>query len=847
MFRRRFVRGLFALLTVALTLSLVVACGPQPTEAPEPTAVPEEAEEEPEPEAPAENQLEIYSWWAGDEGPALDALIALYDEKYPDVELINATVAGGSGTEAKAVLKTRMLGGDPPDSFQVHAGQELIGTWVVADRMEDLTFLFEEQGWMDKFPPGLLDLLSTDDGIWSVPVNIHRSNVLWYIPDNLEEWGVEVPGTWDEFLEICPTLQDQGVVPLALGRNWTHNHLWEAVAVSELGPDGWNALWAGEKAWTDADVKATWDLFGQILECTNEDAASLSWQQATDLVINGDAAFNEMGDWAAQYFTVINEMEPGEEYAWAPSPGTDGVFIALSDSFGLPQDAPNRDNVIAWLKLLGSVEGQDAFNPLKGSIAARLDSDLSKYNVYGQSAAADWSQDVVVGSLAHGAVANETFMNGFASGMEVFLNTRSADATADALQELCVEADICVEGAAAPAEEEALSGQLEIYSWWAGDEGPALDALIALYDEKYPDVELINATVAGGSGTEAKAVLKTRMLGGDPPDSFQVHAGQELIGTWVVADRMEDLTFLFEEQGWMDKFPPGLLDLLSTDDGIWSVPVNIHRSNVLWYIPDNLEEWGVEVPGTWDEFLEICPTLQDQGVVPLALGRNWTHNHLWEAVAVSELGPDGWNALWAGEKAWTDADVKATWDLFGQILECTNEDAASLSWQQATDLVINGDAAFNEMGDWAAQYFTVINEMEPGEEYAWAPSPGTDGVFIALSDSFGLPQDAPNRDNVIAWLKLLGSVEGQDAFNPLKGSIAARLDSDLSKYNVYGQSAAADWSQDVVVGSLAHGAVANETFMNGFASGMEVFLNTRSADATADALQELCVEADICK
>jgi glucose/mannose transport system substrate-binding protein len=93
----------------------------------------------------------------------------------------------------------------------------------------------------------------------------------------------------------------------------------------------------------------------------------------------------------------------------------------------------------------------------------------------------------------------------------------------------------------------------------------------------------------------------------------------------------------------------------------------------------------------------------------------------------------------------------------------------------------------------------------------------------------------------------MGSAEGQDVFNPLKGSIAAHLDSDLSKYNAYGQSAAESWANDTVVGSLAHGAVANETFMNGFASAMEIFLSTRDATATTNALQELCVEAEICQ
>lgn len=114
-----------------------------------------------------------------------------------------------------------------------------------------------------------------------------------------------------------------------------------------------------------------------------------------------------------------------------------------------------------------------------------------------------------------------------------------------------------------------LSGELEIFSWWAGDEGPALQALIKQYKAQNPKVKVIDATVTGGSGVNAKAVLKTRMLGNEPPDSFQVHSGQELIGTWVKADRMEDLTFLFEEQGWMDVFPEGLIKLIGTDEGIW--------------------------------------------------------------------------------------------------------------------------------------------------------------------------------------------------------------------------------------------------------------------------------------
>jgi glucose/mannose transport system substrate-binding protein len=392
----------------------------------------------------------------------------------------------------------------------------------------------------------------------------------------------------------------------------------------------------------------------------------------------------------------------------------------------------------------------------------------------------------------------------------------------------------------------AQTGKLEIFSWWAGDEGPALEALIRLYKQRYPNVEVINATVTGGAGVNAKAVLKTRMLGGDPPDTFQVHAGQELIGTWVVADRMEDLSGLFRQEGWLTKFPKGLLDLLSYKGGIWSVPVNIHRSNVMWYLPAKLREWGVTPPRTWAEFLATCQTLKRKGLeAPLALGENWTQQHLWESVALALLGPDGWNDLWSGELKFTDPKAVAVWETFGKVLDCANKDAAGLSWQQAVDRVVQGQAAFNIMGDWAAGYMSTTLKLKPGEGFGWAPSPGTQGVFMMLSDSFGLPKGAKNRQNTLNWLRLVGSLEGQDTFNPLKGSIAARLDSDPKKYNAYGQSAMKDWQSNRIVGSLVHGAVAPESFMSQFGTVMEIYLQGRNARAAANAAQAIASQVGL--
>ena len=392
---------------------------------------------------PAQQKLEIFSWWAGDEGPALQALVEQYTRMYPGVTVDNAAMTGGAGVNVRALLKTRMLVGDPPDSFQVHAGQELIGTWVAANRMEDLTPLYKSEGWMTRFPRALISFLSSLGGIWSVPADIQRSNVIWYIPANLKDWGVAPPRTWDEFLATCKVLQDKGVeTPLAVGESWTVNHLWESVALGVLGPDNWAALWSGKLKFTDPRAVRVWDMFGQVLAYANTESAGyreadgsgLSWQQAADRLVKGDAAFTIMGDWTAGYMATTLKLTPGVDFGWAPSPSTSGVFLMLSDSFGLPKGIKDRTAAIGWLKLLGSQNGQDMFNPLNGSIAARLDSDLSIYNAYSQSAAKDWRSNRIAGSLVHGVAAPESFTSQFSAVMDIFLAAKDSRAAANAAQ-----------------------------------------------------------------------------------------------------------------------------------------------------------------------------------------------------------------------------------------------------------------------------------------------------------------------------------------------------------------------------------------------------------------------------
>jgi glucose/mannose transport system substrate-binding protein len=352
----------------------------------------------------------------------------IYRELHPNVLLINATVAGGAGSNAKAVLATRMKGGDPPDSFQVHAGHELIDTWVVAGRMEPITFVFQERGYLAAYPRGLVDIISWKGEIYSAPVNIHRSNVLWYNTRIFAEHGLRAPSGSEEMLAVCHKLSGAGITPLALGDNgiWAATHLFESVALAVLGSEGYRGLWDGSTRWDSPAARQAIARFIGLLDYVNSDHAALSWDGAAQYVADGKAAMTVMGDWVEGYFKAKG-LTPGREFGWAASPGTAGSFLMLSDSFGLPKGAQHRAQAIDWVALCASREGQDAFNPKKGSIPARTDGDPRLYDAYLRSAMADFAGNRIVPSVAHGAAASQGWVNQINQVMSTLLTERNLD------------------------------------------------------------------------------------------------------------------------------------------------------------------------------------------------------------------------------------------------------------------------------------------------------------------------------------------------------------------------------------------------------------------------------------
>ncbi|OLT22137.1 sugar ABC transporter substrate-binding protein [Ornithinimicrobium sp. CNJ-824] len=363
-------------------------------------------------------------------------------------------------------------------------------------------------------------------------------------------------------------------------------------------------------------------------------------------------------------------------------------------------------------------------------------------------------------------------------------------------------------GTAGGGEEDA--SEVQVMTWWAqGSEKAGLEALVEVFNEQHPDTEFVNAALAGGGGSQAKQKLQADLQAENPPDTFQAHAGAEL-QDYIDAGQIEDVSNLYDEFGLTDVFPETLMEQLTVDDKIYSIPSNVHRSNVTWVNPAVLEEVGIDPsspPADLDAWMADMEKVADAGKIPVSLGMDWTQTHLLENILLSELGPEAYNGLWDGSTDWGGSEVNSALTKFGQIVEWSNTDRDGLDWEPALQQVMEGNAAYNVMGDWAVAAYDA-QDMTGGEDYLYWPVPGTDGIFNYLADSFTLPVGAPHPGGTKAWLDTISSAEGQLAFNTVKGSIPARTDIDAAEFPEYQQSAMEDFSSDTIVGSLAHGAAA---------------------------------------
>nr|WP_319513273.1 ABC transporter substrate-binding protein [uncultured Cohaesibacter sp.] len=324
-----------------------------------------------------QQDAEVMHWWtSGSEAQALKVFVKAFEDKgghwvdhaVPDFE------------SAIAAATTAIIGGNPPDALQFNAGAQFADL-AEQGYLTDLSDIAKKEGWDKAFPASLMKAVSYNGKVYAIPVDNHGENWLWVNNKVMEKVGVTVPKSWDEFFPTLDKIKAAGIIPIAHGgEGWQELELFYQVMMLRNNVDLYKGLFVeGDiDVIKSAEFKAFVEDFKKLSDYIDPGAPGRKWNDATAMVIKGEAAMQFMGDWAKGEFTAAG-MKPGTDYQCLNGFGGNDYFVISSDVFVFPKSSKegSEKSMALLADVMSSPKVQVDFSKIKGSIPARLDADAS--------------------------------------------------------------------------------------------------------------------------------------------------------------------------------------------------------------------------------------------------------------------------------------------------------------------------------------------------------------------------------------------------------------------------------------------------------------------------------------
>ena len=356
----------------------------------------------------------------------------------------------------------------------------------------------------------------------------------------------------------------------------------------------------------------------------------------------------------------------------------------------------------------------------------------------------------------------------------------------------------------------AYAEDVEVLHWWtSGGEAAALNVLKDTLATQ--GVGWLDMPVAGGGGEAAMTTLRARVTAGNPPTAVQM-LGYD-IQDWAAEGALGNLDAVATAEGW-DAVVPAALQAFSKYDGHWiAAPVNVHSTNWVWANKAVLDGLGIAQPTTWDEFVAAMQKVKDSGLTALAHGgQAWQEATMFDGVVLSVGGTDFYKAAFIDldPAALGGAQMVEAFRRMETLRSFTDDNFSGRDWNLASAMVINGEAAFQIMGDWAKGEFLKAG-LVPGTDFLCFRVPGSEGMVSFNADQFAMfgveSADAQAAQALMA--SDIMSPAFQSAFNVVKGSVPARTDVPNDAFDACGKQGMVDLAEasaaGTLVGSMAHG------------------------------------------
>ncbi len=229
----------------------------------------------------------------------LSKLTAEYKKANPGFNMEFEMVPSSTIEQKVAVL---IASNDLPEIF-THGNPLTLVDWAKKGVTIDFEVEFKKLGIFDSLNPVAVSLVKqtgNTDILASLPFEMNVEG-FWYNKKIFADAGITIPLTWQELLAAAEQLKSRGIQPFsAAGKDaWPLTRFINGMAIRIYGPDAPLKAGRGEMSYTDKGfISAAATLSDMAAKgYFGNSPASIDYNTATDVFLQGKAAMYYMGSW----------------------------------------------------------------------------------------------------------------------------------------------------------------------------------------------------------------------------------------------------------------------------------------------------------------------------------------------------------------------------------------------------------------------------------------------------------------------------------------------------------------------------------------------------------------------
>ncbi len=184
----------------------------------------------------------------------------------------------------------------------------------------------------------------------------------------------------------------------------------------------------------------------------------------------------------------------------------------------------------------------------------------------------------------------------------------SEQASVESPETSVAEENVTESQTAAPQEEADIEKPEKIT--WMVHSGLAEEDGIAEWEAEFERLTGIELEIRNVSNNEYYQVLELAFASGDIPDIFDVDAAHYPV--YASQNAIADLTDLFNNSELKDKIDSKYMEAIELDGRIYGVPSESISGSVTYVRKDWLDQLGMELPKTYDEFITMLERFRDE-------------------------------------------------------------------------------------------------------------------------------------------------------------------------------------------------------------------------------------------